>query len=166
MEIGKLYRNWVSEKKNMKELELLVHYCRLLPFVTIFILCFFFFILDQNEQILGQNQITSKSTNESSVVDYPSLLDNNLKIETVAKGFAFPTGIAFLGNNEILLLEKNSGNVYRITDGNVSNLVIHLNVSIEDERGLLGIAILENHNLNEDKDNTFVFLYYTFCKES
>ena len=163
MEIGKLYRNWVSEKKNMKELELLVHYCRLLPFVIIFILCFFFFILDQNEQILGQNQITSKSTNESSVVDYPSLLDNNLKIETVAKGFAFPTGIAFLGNNEILLLEKNSGNVYRITDGNVSNVVIHLNVSIEDERGLLGVAISKNDKSKQD--NPFVFLYFTSCSQ-
>ena len=93
VEIGKLYRNGVSEKKNMKKLELLVHYCRLLPFLTIFIFCFFFFILDQNEQILGQNQVPSKSINESSVVDYPSLLDNNLKIETVARGFAFPTGI-------------------------------------------------------------------------
>ena len=163
MEIGKLYRNWVSEKKNMKELELLVHYCRLLPFVTIFILCFFFFILDQNEQILGQNQITSKSTNESSVVDYPMLLDNNLKIETVAKGFAFPTGIAFLGNNEILLLEKNTGNVYRITDGNVSNVVIHLNVSIEDERGLLGVAI--SKNVKSKQDNPFVFLYFTSCSQ-
>ena len=74
-------------------------------------------------------------------MDYPSLFDNNLKIETVARGFAFPTGMAFLGNNEFLLLEKNTGNVYRITDGNVSNVVVHLNVSIEDERGLLGIAI-------------------------
>ncbi len=163
MEIGKLYRNWVSEKKNMKKLELLVHYCRLLPFLTIFIFCFFFFILDQNEQILGQNQAPGKSINESSVVDYPSLLDNNLKIETVARGFAFPTGITFLGNNEILLLEKNTGNVYRITDGNVSNIVIHLNVSIEDERGLLGIAMSKNDKSKQD--NPFVFLYFTSCSQ-
>ena len=147
----------------MKKLELLVHYCRLLPFLTIFIFCFFFFILDQNEQILGQNQAPGKSINESSVVDYPSLLDNNLKIETVARGFAFPTGITFLGNNEILLLEKNTGNVYRITDGNVSNIVIHLNVSIEDERGLLGIAMSKNDKSKQD--NPFVFLYFTSCSQ-
>jgi glucose/arabinose dehydrogenase len=163
MEIGKQYRNLVSEKKNMRKLEILVHYCRLIPLLTIFILCFFFFILDQDKQILGQYQSPTKSINESSVVDYPSLLDNNLKIETVARGFAFPTGIAFLGNNEILLLEKNTGNVYRITDGNVSNVVIHLNVSIEDERGLLGVAISKNDKSKQD--NPLVFLYFTSCSQ-
>lgn len=163
MEIGKQYRNWVSEKKNIRKLEILVHYCRLLPLLTIFILCFFFFILDQDKQILGQNQIPTKSIKESSVGDYPSLLDNNLKIETVVRGFAFPTGITFLGNNEILLLEKNTGNVYRITDGNVSNVVIQLNVSIEDEHGLLGVAISKNDKSKQD--NNLVFLYFTSCSQ-
>ena len=147
----------------MQKLELLIHCCRLLPLLTIFILCSFFFILDQNGQILGQNQIPSKSIDERSIVDYPSLFDNNLKIETVARGFAFPTGVAFLGNNEFLLLEKNTGNVYRITDGNVSNVVVHLNVSIEDERGLLGIAISKNDKSKQD--NPFVFLYFTSCSQ-
>lgn len=147
----------------MKKLELLVHYCRPLPLLTIFILCFFFFIVDENEQILGQTQIPTRTLNESSVIDYPTLSDRNLKIETVATGFAFPTGIAFLGNNEILLLEKNTGNVFRIINGNVSNLVVRLNVSIEDERGLLGIAILRNDKSKQD--NPFVFLYFSSCSQ-
>lgn len=59
--------------------------------------------------------------------------------------------------------KKNTGNVYRITDGNVSNIVIHLNVSIEDERGLLGIAISKNDKSKQD--NPFVFLYFTSCSQ-
>jgi aldose sugar dehydrogenase len=44
------------------------------------------------------------ATNVSS--SNPVVSDPNLKIESVATGFDFPTGIAFLGNNDILLLEK------------------------------------------------------------
>ncbi|HYY85638.1 MAG TPA: PQQ-dependent sugar dehydrogenase, partial [Nitrososphaeraceae archaeon] len=112
---------------------------------------------------MGQNQIQSESVNESSVLDYPSLSDRNLKVETVAGGFTFPTGITFLRNNEILLLEKNTGNVYRIVNGTVSGIALHLNVSIEDERGLLGVAVSRIDKSNQD--NPFVFLYFTSCSQ-
>src|ERR671923_2171094 len=131
-----------------------INYCMLFAFLTIIILCFFFLILNQNEHILGQNQIQSESVNESSVLDYPSLSDGNLKVETVAAGFTFPTGITFLRNNEILLLEKNTGNIYRIVNGTVSGIALHLNVSIEDERGLLGVAVSRIDKSNQD--NPFV----------
>ncbi|MFZ0628786.1 MAG: PQQ-dependent sugar dehydrogenase [Nitrososphaeraceae archaeon] len=91
----------------------------------------------------------------------PVVSDPNLKIESVATGFDFPTGIAFLGNNDILLLEKNTGIVYRIIDGNITNPVIHLNVSSKDERGLLGIAVTGNGESKQD--DRLVFLYYTYC---
>ncbi len=91
----------------------------------------------------------------------PVVSDPNLKIESVATGFDFPTGIAFLGNNDILLLEKNTGIVYRIIDGNITNPVIHLNVSSKDERGLLGIAVTGNGESKQD--DRFVFLSYTYC---
>jgi aldose sugar dehydrogenase len=146
----------------MRKLETLFHYRRMFSLLTVFTLGFsFFFIVDQNEEIQGQ--ILSQSVNNTSVTDYPALSDRNLKIETVATGFAFPTAIAFLGNNEILLLEKNTGNVFRIVNGNISNLVVRLNVSIEDERGLLGIAISRNDKSKQD--NPFVFLYFTSCSQ-
>jgi glucose/arabinose dehydrogenase len=99
------------------------------------------------------------ATNVSS--SNPVVSDPNLKIESVATGFDFPTGIAFLGNNDILLLEKNTGIVYRIIDGNITNPVIHLNVSSKDERGLLGIAVTGNDESKQD--DRLVFLYYTYC---
>jgi aldose sugar dehydrogenase len=91
----------------------------------------------------------------------PVVSDPNLKIESVATGFDFPTGIAFLDNNDILLLEKNTGIVYRIMDGNITNPIIHLNVSSKDERGLLGIAVTGNDESKQD--DRLVFLYYTYC---
>ena len=49
----------------------------------------------------------------------PAINDPNLKAEVVFKGLKIPTSMAFLGPNDILVLEKNSGNVLRIVDGRV-----------------------------------------------
>ena len=154
----------------MRRLEVVVH-CIFYHLLTIFISCFCFFVLYQNEQVLGQSQIIGGSSNISSVVDYPSLSDHNLKIETVATGFDFPTGINFLSNNDIILLEKNTGNVKRFVNGTqVEKPLLHVNTNIKDERGLLGIAVSEKKNFNdnpffiENKKITHnVFLYYIEC---
>jgi aldose sugar dehydrogenase len=103
--------------------------------------------------------INAQNQNQSIVG--PSLTDRDLRVELVARDLDFPTSIEFLGKDDFLLLEKNTGNIYRILNGNVTGPLIHIDVSQKDERGLLGIAILENNNLNKDK--TFVFLYYTLC---
>jgi len=152
----------VTKKAYENETKEFMNY-RVFALLTILFSCFFFFILDQNESILGQSQIPNVNANDSNVLNYPSLSDSNLRIQTVATGFAFPTGITFLGNNEFLLLEKDTGNVYRIVNGNISNTVIHLNVSIEDERGLLGVAVSRNDKSKQD--NRFVFLYFTSCSQ-
>ena len=44
----------------------------------------------------------------------PILVDPKLKVEVVAEGLDFPTTIAFLGKNDILVLEKSKGTVTRI----------------------------------------------------
>ena len=51
--------------------------------------------------------------------------------------------------------------MYRIVNGNITNLVIQLNVSQKDERGLLGIAVTGNGESKQD--DRLVFLYYTYC---
>lgn len=164
MVVGKQYQKCISEEIIMRKLEVLIHCDIIFPILTVFTLLFSsYIILDQNEHTLGQNQILRESINNNNDFNYPSISDHNLKIETVSTGFAFPTGITFLGNNEILLLEKNTGYVYRVVNGNVSNAVIHLNVSIEDERGLLGVAISRNDR--SEHDNPFVFLYFTSCSQ-
>lgn len=76
----------------------------------------------------------------------------------VGGGLKFPTGMAFLGPNDLLVLEKNEGNVKRIVNGTIlQKPLLHVNVSNKGERGLLGIAIA-NHKEN---GKTYVFLYYT-----
>ena len=55
--------------------------------------------------------------------------------------------MAFLGPDDFLILEKNTGNVKRVINSTlVEKPLLNLNPnipSIKDERGLLGIAISE-----------------------
>lgn len=112
----------------------------------------FLLICSADYKIHGQN----------ATIAGPKVTDSNLKVELVAGNLDFPTAIDFLGNDDLLLTEKNTGNVYEIINGNTTAPLIHLNVTTRDERGLLGLAISGNGN-NSSKDNTFVYLYYTLC---
>jgi glucose/arabinose dehydrogenase len=107
------------------------------------------------------SEYTINAQNQNQTIVGPSLTDQHLRVELVARDFDFPTSIEFLGKDDFLLLEKNTGDIYRIHNANVTGPLIHIHVSQKDERGLLGIAILENDNLKKDK--TYVFLYYTLC---
>ncbi len=49
----------------------------------------------------------------------PVINDTHLTAELVASGLKFPAAMAFLGPNDILVAEKNSGNVQRLVDGNI-----------------------------------------------
>ena len=71
--------------------------------------------------------------------------------------------MAFLGPNDILVLEKNSGNVLRIVDGHVLNKpLLHVNVATPFlEWGLLGIAVSKQATGVKDGRPFSVFLYYT-----
>jgi glucose/arabinose dehydrogenase len=91
----------------------------------------------------------------------PKLKDSNLNIELVANGIDSPTTMAFLGPDDILVLEKDKGTVQRIVNGEkLEEPILDVNVNAEDERGLLGIAISKNATI----DKTYVFLYYTEAK--
>ena len=94
----------------------------------------------------------------SSVMAQPAILkDPNLKVELVAEGLQPSTSMAFLGPNDILVLEKETGTVQRITDGKVlPQPLLQVPVSPTNERGMLGIAISKH-----DNGPTYVFLYYT-----
>jgi aldose sugar dehydrogenase len=103
-----------------------------------------------------------------------TLSDPTLKIELVASGLDFPTTMAFLGPDDFLILEKNTGNVKRFVNGTlVEKPLLHVVSSIKDERGLLGIAISEKDKNDyknvltvPNKDVTHnVFLYYIECKD-
>ena len=49
----------------------------------------------------------------------PTVRDSNLQVQTVTTGLSLPTSMAFLGLDDILVLEKETGMVKRINDGNV-----------------------------------------------
>jgi aldose sugar dehydrogenase len=88
---------------------------------------------------------------------YPTINDPNLKVETVAEGIIFPTSMAFLAKDDILVLEKNNGTIKRIIDGQVqTEPLLDLDVANQGERGMLGIATAKNVN-----GSTYVFLYLT-----
>jgi glucose/arabinose dehydrogenase len=88
----------------------------------------------------------------------PTIKDPNLKVETVATGLALPTTMAFIGPNDILVLEKSKGTVQRIVNGQMlAEPLLQVNVSSEVERGMLGIATSKDNQT----DTTNVFLYYT-----
>jgi glucose/arabinose dehydrogenase len=90
----------------------------------------------------------------------PDLFDNGLSVETVASGLDFPTSMAFLGPDDFLILEKQTGTVKRVLDGSVlPDLVLDVDVSNFGEQGMLGIAI--THGKSDDSNKTFVFISYT-----
>jgi glucose/arabinose dehydrogenase len=86
----------------------------------------------------------------------PTVVDPNLAVRTVATGLSQPTGLAFIGANDMLVNEKASGRVIRIRNGVVEGPVLDLAVNSNSERGLLGIALHRNFMVNG-----FVYLFWS-----
>ena len=100
------------------------------------------FLIGQNIIVYGQDS-----------TELPRVNDTNLQIQEYSSGFKFPTGMNFLGPDDILVVEKNTGKVKEIKNGTVVGTVLDVNVANVSERGLLGIAVA-----SEPK---YVFLFYT-----
>jgi aldose sugar dehydrogenase len=133
----------------------------ILSIVSLFYLVY---LSPAHQTILGENLKQTIPRVLKLNVTRPLLADDKLKVELVARDLAFPTSITFLGKNDILLLEKNTGNVYRIIHGNVTGPLIHIDVAFKDERGLLGVATSIKESKNAT-NNISVFLYYTQCSK-
>jgi glucose/arabinose dehydrogenase len=87
----------------------------------------------------------------------PVINDKTLRVENIAEGIKNPTSMAFVGQDDILVLEKNEGTVRRILNGTIlQEPLLDVNVANISERGMLGIAI-SNSNERQVK---YVFLYY------
>jgi aldose sugar dehydrogenase len=71
----------------------------------------------------------------------PEMAVPNLAVRTVVSGLVTPTTMAFLGPDDLLVLEKNTGRVQRVVGGAVHSTVLDLAVNFGSERGLLGIAL-------------------------
>jgi glucose/arabinose dehydrogenase len=100
----------------------------------------------------------------STIYEYPQMSlanpviisDKTLKIEKYFSGPVKPTSMAFTGLKEFLILERNEGKVYRVTNGEMdSKPLLDVNVATDGYRGMLGIAISAGLN------STNIFLYFT-----
>lgn len=87
----------------------------------------------------------------------PTINDKNLTVEKVTTGLTFPTSMAFIGDDDLLVAEKNTGRVMRVLDGTVQgDPVLDLSVATKIERGLLGLAVSKHPD-----GKTYTFLSYT-----
>ena len=88
----------------------------------------------------------------------PTLIDPNLELQLVYQGLEYPTQMDFLGENDILVLQKNDGKIQRITDCTMQpEPVLDVEVANVIERGLLGIALSEK----QSDGKRYAFVYYT-----
>ena len=87
----------------------------------------------------------------------PFIKDSSLEAELLVEGLSWPTSMAFIDSNNILVLEKEKGTVRLVSNGILQEEpVLEVDVNTRAERGLLGIAIM-----NKDA----IFLYYTESAE-
>jgi aldose sugar dehydrogenase len=126
-------------------------------------------LIPGNSQLIRQSEQGPKFTYQ-----------DGLKTEIVSQGrFNFPTSMAFLGPEDILVLEKNEGTIKRIVNGTMlAEPLLDVKVANKNERGLLGIAVGSKNSISHDITDyskeaeepeqepisTYVFLYYTEAK--
>ena len=95
-------------------------------------------------------------TTSAAAADGPSMVDPSLGVRTVVSDLVTPTTMAFVGPNEMLVLEKITGHVQHVVDGAVAGTALDLAVNNFSERGLLGIALHPQFPINPG-----VYLYWT-----
>jgi aldose sugar dehydrogenase len=143
--------------------------------------------VDSSEQDVDLKNDLSGIRSQPMITNEP-----NLKIEIVSKLnieyekgsrlFSPVSSMAFLDVNDILVLDKNNGKIYRILNGTMlEEVLLDVSVANKIERGMLGIAISKNKDVttttsntttttmttrtatsNQNESNTtYVFLYFT-----
>ncbi|HZA62039.1 MAG TPA: PQQ-dependent sugar dehydrogenase [Nitrososphaeraceae archaeon] len=97
----------------------------------------------------------------------PTINDPNLNAEAVVAGLTFPTSMAFLDENNILILEK-EGSVRLVSNGVLQDTpVLQIPVNSQNERGLLGVEVVNDSTItagtapNGVSLQSTVFLYFT-----
>ncbi|MDT5060485.1 MAG: hypothetical protein QOH63_944, partial [Acidobacteriota bacterium] len=102
----------------------------------------------------------NNSATTTTVIDNPPpnpiLLDQNLSVKRIINGLDQPTSLAFLGPNEFFVLEKATGKVQHVFNGQLQNVALDLAVNNASERGLLGIALHPSFPATP-----YVYLYWT-----
>src|SRR5829696_8316639 len=117
---------------------------------------------------IGYNDVISYAQEEIEGVnasigdeEEPSIKDPNLGVQLFSDGLELPTSMAFLGPDDILVLEKEKGTVQRIVNGKLlPTPVLTVNVASQVERCMCGIAVSKS-----DSGTVYVFLYFTEAED-
>ncbi|MDQ2686120.1 MAG: glycosyltransferase family 39 protein, partial [Thermoproteota archaeon] len=101
---------------------------------------------ENSQMAFAQTPDTSNNNPDSNLttpeIPMPNVTDPNLKVEIVASDLQYPTTMAFVGKDDILVLEKMNGTIKRIVNGNLLDKpVLDVSVANKVERGLLGIDV-------------------------
>jgi glucose/arabinose dehydrogenase len=91
----------------------------------------------------------------TSLYGQPATTDSKLKVEQVFAGKFKPSTMELLVSGDILLLDRDQGKVYKVSDG-AQKVILDVNVSTIGYRGLLGVAVFNKNNVTQN-----VFLYFT-----
>ena len=89
---------------------------------------------------------------DSVALAEPILESPDFHLAKIVDGLLRPTGLTFLGPDDFLVIEEDTGMVKRVIDGEITQTILDLDVSTADSRGLIGIDSYQNGS------RTFVFL--------
>ena len=117
---------------------------------------------------IGYNDVISYAQEEIEGVnasigdeEEPSIKDPNLGVQLFSDGLELPTSMAFLGPDDILVLEKEKGTVQRIVNGKLlPTPVLTVNVASQVERCMCGIVVSKS-----DSGTVYAFLYFTEAED-
>ena len=110
----------------------------------------------------AQEEIEGVNASIGDEDEEPFIKDPNLGVELVSSGgLELPTSMAFLGPDDILVLEKEKGTVQRIVNGKMlPTPVLTVDVASQVERCMCGIAVSKS-----DSGTVYVFLYFTEAED-
>lgn len=97
-----------------------------------------------------------RGTSVTAQTTGPTMLHPDLGVRTVVSGLMQPSTMAFIGENDLLVLEKSTGRVQRVVNGAIDSTVLDLAVNFGSERGLLGVALHPDF-----PSDPGVYLYWT-----
>ncbi len=102
-------------------------------------------LLNMLRTLRDTGQEITKSTEKMAGIPLKAkIYDSNFIVEKFVTGLSQPTAMAFVGN-DIFVLEKNTGYVKLIQNGNIiSEPIFDFNVTTTNESGLLGITSNDN----------------------
>jgi aldose sugar dehydrogenase len=120
--------------------------------ITLFLTIYFIFTTSQMHY--------SHGTTHSAIIR-----GSELTAEEIVTGLELPTSMAFLGQDEILVAEKNNGKIQRIVNGTIMpEPILDINVANRGERGMLGIAVLMTLESGSQDPIIYVFVYGTMSQ--